>query len=105
MCLSAAKRLNAGDRNSGILAWIALMAAVLVPVGAGRRWLAAGGASVFVVWVLDVALLYGTLRFLATARPARRPIEAALRERRRGRRGQPARAMAGRAGRDRAMRA
>jgi cobalamin biosynthesis protein CobD/CbiB len=30
MCLSAAKRLNAGDRNSGILAWLALMGAVLV---------------------------------------------------------------------------
>ena len=32
MSLSAAKRLNAGDRNSGIAAWAALMVAVLVPV-------------------------------------------------------------------------
>src|SRR5712664_843894 len=63
MCLSAAKRLNAGDRNSGILAWLALMGAVLVPVAL----LAALAAALhpFFVWLLDVAVLYGTLRFLA----------------------------------------
>ena len=32
MCLSAARRLNAGDRNSGILAWFVLMGALMIPV-------------------------------------------------------------------------
>ena len=41
LCLSAAKRLNAGDRNSGVLAWIALMGAVLLPVGLATAGLAA----------------------------------------------------------------
>ena len=66
VALSAAKRLNAGDRNSGVLAWIALMGAVLVPV-----MLLTGLAAAIhpiVVWLLDVAVLYGTLRFLATTR-------------------------------------
>jgi adenosylcobinamide-phosphate synthase len=63
MCLSAAKRLNAGDRNSGILAWFALMGAILVPVGLLVA-LAVALHPVF-VWLLDVAVLYGTLRFLA----------------------------------------
>ena len=64
MCLSVAKRLNAGDRNSGILAWAALMALVLVPLA-----LLAGLARAIhpvVLWLLDVAVLYATLRFLAT---------------------------------------
>jgi adenosylcobinamide-phosphate synthase len=77
MCLSAAKRLNAGDRNSGILAWFALTGAVLVPVAL----LGALAAAIhpFVVWLLDVAVLYGTLRFLAiTANLS--AIEKALRE-------------------------
>ena len=77
MCLSAAKRLNAGDRNSGILAWFALMGAVLVPV-ALLAGLAASIHPLF-VWLLDVAVLYGTLRFLAiTAHLS--AIEKALRE-------------------------
>ncbi|HEX7558300.1 MAG TPA: regulatory signaling modulator protein AmpE [Usitatibacter sp.] len=77
MALSAAKRLNAGDRNSGVLAWAALMGAVLVPV-----MLATGAAAAIhplVVWILDVAVLYWTLRFLATTR-ALAAIERALRE-------------------------
>jgi adenosylcobinamide-phosphate synthase len=77
MCLSAAKRLNAGDRNSGGVAWFLLMGAVLVPVA-----LVTGGAAAMhpiVVWILDVAVLYGTLRFLATTR-ALAAIEKALRE-------------------------
>jgi adenosylcobinamide-phosphate synthase len=77
MCLSAAKRLNAGDRHSGVVAWFALMAAVLVPVA-----LVTGVAAAIhpvVVWLLDVAVLYGTLRFLATTR-ALAAIEKALRE-------------------------
>jgi adenosylcobinamide-phosphate synthase len=64
MCISAAKRLNAGDRNSGILAWIVLMAAMLVPVA-----LLAGLAAAIhpvVLWLLDTVVLYATLRFLST---------------------------------------
>lgn len=77
MCLSAAKRLNTGDRNSGTLAWFALMAAVLVPLA-----LVAGVAAAIhpvVVWILDVAVLYGTLRFLNTT-SSLAAIEKALRE-------------------------
>ena len=77
MCLSAAKRLNSGDRNSGILAWLALVGAVLVPVGL----LAALAAAIhpIVLWLLDVAVLYGTLRFLATMQNLS-AIEKALRD-------------------------
>jgi cobalamin biosynthesis protein CobD/CbiB len=77
MALSAAKRLNAGDRNSGVLAWVALMAGVLVPA-ALVTWVA-GAIHPFLVWVLDCVVLYGTLRFLATSR-AVAEIEKALRE-------------------------
>jgi len=77
MALSAAKRMNAGDRNSGVLAWIAVMLGVLVPA-ALLTWLAAV-IHPFLVWILDVVVLYGTLRFLATAR-AVAEIERALRE-------------------------
>jgi len=77
MALSAAKRMNAGDRNSGVLAWIVLMAAVLVP--AGLLTLLAETLHPFLVWVLDVLVLYATLRFLATARSVA-DIEKALRE-------------------------
>jgi adenosylcobinamide-phosphate synthase len=77
MALSAAKRLNAGDRNSGVLAWAALMGAVLVPA----MLLTALASAIHpgVVWLLDVAVLYGTLRFLATTR-ALGAIEKALRD-------------------------
>ena len=64
MCLSAAKRLNGGDRNSGIAAWLALMAAVLVP--AALIVALARAIHPFVLWLLDIVVLYGTLRFLAT---------------------------------------
>ncbi|MGZ5034422.1 MAG: regulatory signaling modulator protein AmpE [Usitatibacter sp.] len=77
MCISAAKRLNAGDRNSGILAWIVLMAAVLVPVA-----LLAGLAAAIhplALWLLDAGALYATLRFLATTTHLS-AIEKALRE-------------------------
>ena len=77
MCLSAAKRLNAGDRNSGVLAWIALMSAVLTPVI--LLTLLAHAIHPALVWVLDVLVLYGTLRFLETTRSLA-AIEAALRE-------------------------
>src|SRR6187431_2413803 len=52
MCLSAAKRLNAGDRNSGILAWLALVGALLVPVALVSALAAA--IHPVVLWVLEV---------------------------------------------------
>jgi cobalamin biosynthesis protein CobD/CbiB len=64
MALSAAKRLNAGDRNSGVLAWAAVMAAVLIPVVLVTG--AAAAAHPAVVWLLDLAVLFWTLRFLGT---------------------------------------
>ncbi len=76
MCLSAAKRLNAGDRNSGILAWAALMAAMIVP--AALLTLLAASIHAVVLWLLEVAVLYGTLRFLATVREVS-AIERSLR--------------------------
>jgi cobalamin biosynthesis protein CobD/CbiB len=77
LCLSTAKRLDAGDRNSGILAWTVLMAAVLVPLGL----LAAGLRAIHPVllFLLDAALLYATLRFLGTT-ASLSSIEKALRE-------------------------
>jgi len=77
MCLSAAKRLNAGDRNSGLVAWLVLMAAILVP--AALLTALAGAIHAVVLWVLDVAVVYGTLRFLSTARHLT-AVEKALRE-------------------------
>jgi cobalamin biosynthesis protein CobD/CbiB len=65
MCISAAKRLNAGDRNSGIVAWCALMVAVLVP--AALVTALASAIHPFVLWLLDIAVLYATLRFLHTS--------------------------------------
>jgi len=66
MSLSAAKRLNAGDRNSGILAWLALMGAVMVPVALVSAIAAA--IHPIVLWLLEAAFLYGTLKFFATTR-------------------------------------
>ena len=76
LCLAASKRLNAGDRNSGILAWLVLMAVALVPI-ALLTWLAASLHAV-VLWMVNVAFVYFTLRFLATAGHVT-AIEAALR--------------------------
>jgi cobalamin biosynthesis protein CobD/CbiB len=76
LSLSIAKRLDAGDRNSGILAWIALVVLVLVPV-ALIAWMAAAIHPV-IEWLLDIAVLYYTLRFLSTAAHLS-AIEAALR--------------------------
>jgi adenosylcobinamide-phosphate synthase len=64
IALSAAKRLNAGDRNSGILAWFALMIVVLGPAALVSALAAAAHPAV--LWLIDVAVLYGTLRFLNT---------------------------------------
>lgn len=64
LCLAASRRLNAGDRNSGIFAWFALQAAVLVPLGL-VAWLAAA-LHPAAAWLLEIAALYATLRFLDT---------------------------------------
>jgi cobalamin biosynthesis protein CobD/CbiB len=77
MCLSAAKRLNAGDRNSGILAWLALMGAVIVPVALVAALLAR--IHVVLLWGLEVAFLYFTVRFFSTTATLA-AIERALRE-------------------------
>jgi len=76
LSLSIAKRLNAGDRNSGILAWFVLMALVLVPVAA-VTWVAASIHPI-VTWLLDGVVMYFSLRFLATSAHVS-AIEAALR--------------------------
>lgn len=77
MCLSAAKRLNAGDRNSGILAWVALVCALLIPVALVSALAAA--IHPLVLWILEVAFLYGTLRFFSTT-ASLGAIERALRD-------------------------
>lgn len=64
LCLSTAKRLNAGDRNSGVLAYLALVAVVTVPLAIVSA-LAASAHGV-VLAILDAAILYGSLRFLQT---------------------------------------
>ena len=107
MCLSAAKRLNAGDRNSGILAWLALMGAVLVPVALVSR--SPPRSTWSLLWVLEVAFLYATLRFFATTSQPRRDRAGAAR----GRHGRGAASLLGTwrgepietddAGRDRAL--
>ncbi len=65
LCLSTAKRLNAGDRQSGMLAYFALVAFVGVPV-ALVAWLAASVHPVVLV-ALDALVLYASLTFLGTA--------------------------------------
>lgn len=77
LSLSAAKRLNAGDRNSGILAWFALMLVVLGPLAL----LSALAAAIHpaVLWLINVAMLYGTLRFLNTTTQLA-ALEKALRD-------------------------
>ncbi|HUP30026.1 MAG TPA: cobalamin biosynthesis protein [Usitatibacter sp.] len=77
LALSAAKRLDMGDRNSGILAWFALMGAVLIPVALVTVVAVAGHALLLLV--VDVVVLYGTLRFLSTT-ASLSGIERALRE-------------------------
>ena len=77
MCLSVAKRLNAGDRNSGILAWFALMALLLTPVVA--LMVAARALHPVASWLLEAVAIYATLRFLSTTGQMS-AIEKALRE-------------------------
>ena len=77
MCLSVAKRVNAGDRNSGVLGWAVLVALVVAPVAIATA--IAARIHPVVVWALDAAVLYATLGFLPTVR-ALAAIEKALRE-------------------------
>lgn len=77
LCLSTSKRLNAGDRNSGLLAYFALMVVVLVPL-AIVAMLAASVHAVFLA-ALDAAVLYASLRFLQTTSQLD-AIERSLRE-------------------------
>ncbi|HET7729593.1 MAG TPA: regulatory signaling modulator protein AmpE [Usitatibacter sp.] len=76
LCLSVAKRLNAGDRNSGILAWAALMAVALVPAA---LLVALASMHPVLLFLLDAAVLYASLRFLGTVARLG-AIEKALRE-------------------------
>lgn len=64
LALSAAKRLNAGDRNSGILAWVALMLVVLGPLALVSAL--ASALHPAALWLVEVVILYGTLRFMNT---------------------------------------
>ena len=66
MALEVSRRFDAGDRNSGILAWLVLMALALVPAGLAT-W-AAGSMHPVFLFALDVAVLYFTLGFLDTTR-------------------------------------
>jgi len=77
LCLSTAKRLNAGDRNSGVLGYLALVAVVLVPLAL----VAALAASIHgvVLAALNAAVLYASLRFLQTTSTVA-AIERGLRE-------------------------
>ena len=77
LCLSTAKRLNAGDRNSGMLAYLALASAVVVPV-ALVAWLAESIHPVVRV-ALDALVLYASIAFLGTAAQVG-GIERSLRE-------------------------
>lgn len=77
LCLSTAKRLNAGDRNSGMLAYAALVAVVLGPLAVFSA-LAASIHEV-VLAVLEAAVLYGSVRFLQTTSHLA-AIERTLRE-------------------------
>jgi adenosylcobinamide-phosphate synthase len=77
LCIAVARHLDAGDRNSGILAWFALVAAAVLPV-ALLAGLAAAAHPLFLALV-DVAFLYLTLRFRATVARVSE-IENALRK-------------------------
>jgi adenosylcobinamide-phosphate synthase len=74
--LAVGKRFNAGDRNSGIVAWVVLAAMVMLPAIA-VTWIAVRLHPV-VLALIDVAVLYGTLRFLVTVRRLA-AVERALR--------------------------
>jgi len=66
LCLAIRQKFDAGDRTSGIFGWVVLMTAVLVP--AMILTAIAGRIHTAVLAILDAAVLYGSLRFLATMR-------------------------------------
>ena len=76
LCLAIRQKFDAGDRNSGIFGWVLLMTAVLVPT----VLLAQIAARIHpaALALLDLAVLYGSLRFLATMRELS-ALEKALR--------------------------
>ncbi len=77
LALAVSRRLDAGDRNSGIVAWL-----VLAAIGVGPVMLATALAMALhpvVVWILDVVVLYFSIRFLETTRELG-AIERLLRE-------------------------
>jgi adenosylcobinamide-phosphate synthase len=76
LALSTAKRLDAGDRNSGIFAWFVLVAAVLLPITLVA--LLAASIHPVVLAALDAAVIYWSLTFLRTT-AALSAIEKALR--------------------------
>ncbi|MBL0143906.1 MAG: regulatory signaling modulator protein AmpE [Betaproteobacteria bacterium] len=77
LCLSTAKRFNAGDRNSGMLAYAGLVFVVLVPLAL----VAALAASIHgvVLLALNAFVLYGSLKFVQTTSNLA-AIERSLRE-------------------------
>jgi adenosylcobinamide-phosphate synthase len=77
LALSVAKRFNAGDRNSGMAAWFVLVALVMVPLAILTAIAAA--LHPVVSWMLNVAILFASLRFLETATRLE-AIERSLRE-------------------------
>ena len=66
LALAVSRRLDAGDRNSGIVAWLVLAAIVVGPVALATAL--AMALHPVVVWVLDVVVLYFSVRFLETTR-------------------------------------
>jgi adenosylcobinamide-phosphate synthase len=77
MAIEASRRLNAGDRNSGIFAWFALVAVAIVPVALATAL--AASVHPLLLFLLDAAVLYFTLAFLDTTRELG-AIERELRE-------------------------
>jgi adenosylcobinamide-phosphate synthase len=66
LCLAVRQKLDAGDRNSGIFGWLVYMAVLLVPTLAVTAIL--GRIHPVLVALLDIVVLYESLRFLATLR-------------------------------------
>ncbi len=77
VALAVSRRMDAGDRNSGIVAWLVLVAIVAGPVALATAL--AMALHPVVVWILDVAVLYFSIRFLETTRELG-AIERLLRE-------------------------
>jgi cobalamin biosynthesis protein CobD/CbiB len=75
-CLAIRQQLDAGDRNSGMFGWLVLMAVLLVPMALLTALAARIHPAALIL--LDVAVLYGSLRFLGTTRRLSE-IEKALR--------------------------